>query len=68
MNAKIINLFKIKVLSEVCKTNSYLTASKNLYITPSAVSKIIKGLETEWNMCLVNSTGNSIKVTPQGNN
>ena len=65
MNVKILNLFKIKVLSEVCKTNSYLTASKNLYITPSAVSKIIKGLEAEWNMCLVNSTGNSIRVTPQ---
>jgi DNA-binding transcriptional LysR family regulator len=65
MNAKILNLFKIKVLSEVCKTNSYLTVSKNLYITPSAVSKIIKGLEEEWNLHLVNSTGNSIKVTKQ---
>jgi len=65
MNAQILNLFKIKVLSEVCKTNSYLTASKNLFITPSAVSKIIKGLESEWNLQLVSSTGNSIKVTPQ---
>jgi len=65
MNAKILNLFKIKVLSEVCKTNSYRAASKNLYITPSAVSKIIKSLEIEWNIQLVQSTGNSIKVTAQ---
>jgi len=65
MQAKILNLFKIKVLSEVCKTNSYRVASKNLYITPSAVSKIIKSLEIEWNLQLVRSTGNSIKVTAQ---
>ncbi|WP_158990288.1 LysR family transcriptional regulator [Mucilaginibacter sp. L196] len=67
MPDKILNLFKIKVLSEVCKTNSYRIASKNLYITPSAVSKIIKSLEAEWNLQLVQSTGNSIKVTPQAN-
>jgi DNA-binding transcriptional LysR family regulator len=67
MPDKILNLFKIKVLSEVCKTNSYRIASKNLYITPSAVSKIIKSLEIEWNLQLVQSTGNSIKVTAQAN-
>jgi DNA-binding transcriptional LysR family regulator len=65
MQFEILNLFKIKVLSEVCKTNSYRVASKNLYITPSAVSKIIKSLETEWRIQLVQSTGNSINVTTQ---
>jgi len=65
MNDKILNLFKIKVLSEVCKTNSYKIASKNLYITPSAVSKIIKGLEKEWNLQLVDSKGNGVKVSAQ---
>lgn len=63
MQPKILNLFKIKVVSEVCKTNSYKTAANNLHITPSAVSKIIKSLEDEWNLQLVRSTGNSIKVT-----
>jgi DNA-binding transcriptional LysR family regulator len=57
-----INLFKIKVLAEVCKTNSYRITAKNLYITPSSVSKIIKGLEKDWNIQLVESKGNSIKV------
>ncbi len=65
MQSKILNLFKVKVLSEVCKTNSYKTAAKNLFITPSAVSKIIKSLEADWNLQLVQSTGNSIKVTAQ---
>ncbi|SEW51543.1 LysR family transcriptional regulator [Chitinophaga arvensicola] len=65
MHTKILNLFKIKVLSEVCKTNSYKTASKHLFITPSAVSKIIKSLESEWNLQLVTSTGNNIKATAQ---
>ena len=63
MQTKILNLFKIKVLSEVCKTNSYKTTANNLHITPSAVSKVIKSLEDEWNLQLVRSTGNSIKVT-----
>lgn len=63
MDYKIQNLYKIKVLSEVCKTNSYLIASKNLHVSPSAVSKIIKSLEAEWNIKLVQSKGNSIKVT-----
>jgi DNA-binding transcriptional LysR family regulator len=65
MQPKDLNLFKIKVLSEVCKANSYLIASKNLYVTPSAISKIIKGLEKEWNLQLVDSKGNNIKVTEQ---
>lgn len=63
METKILNLFKIKVLSEVCKTNSYKTAAGNLHITASAVSKIIKSLEAEWGIQLVNSTGNNIKLT-----
>lgn len=63
MENKILNLFKIKVLSEVCKTNSYKIAAGNLHITASAVSKIIKALESEWGVQLVNSTGNSIQLT-----
>ena len=63
MQTNILNLFKIKVLSEVCKTNSYKIAAGNLHITASAVSKIIKGLEEEWAIQLVNSTGNNIKLT-----
>lgn len=63
METKILNLFKIKVLSEVCKTNSYKTVAGSLHITASAVSKIIKSLEAEWDIKLVNSTGNSIKLT-----
>jgi DNA-binding transcriptional LysR family regulator len=65
MDHKILNLHKIKVLSEVCKTNSYRIVSKNLYLSPSAISKIIKSLEVEWHVNLVQSTGNSIKVTEQ---
>ena len=65
MPDKILNLFKIKVLSEVCKTNSYRISAKNLHLTPSAVSKIIKGLEKDWNLQLVESKGNSIKVNAQ---
>lgn len=63
METKVLNLFKIKVLSEVCKTNSYKTVAGNLHITASAVSKIIKGLESEWGIQLVHSTGNNIKLT-----
>ncbi|WP_158799712.1 LysR family transcriptional regulator [Pedobacter sp. L105] len=65
MPDKILNLFKIKVLSEVCKTNSYRISAKNLHLTPSAVSKIIKGLEKDWNLQLVESKGNSIRVNAQ---
>ncbi|AYL94951.1 LysR family transcriptional regulator [Mucilaginibacter celer] len=63
METKILNLFKIKVLSEVCKNNSYKITAANLHITASAVSKIIKSLEGEWGIQLVNSTGNNIKLT-----
>jgi len=62
MQNKTLNLFKLRVLAEVCKTNSYRTTAKNLFITPSAVSKIIKGLEKDWTLPLVDSKGNSIKV------
>ena len=63
MISKILNLYKIKILSEVCKTNSYRIASQNLFITPSAISKAIKSLEAEWKIELVHSNGNSVKVT-----
>jgi len=65
MQNKTLNLFKLRVLAEVCKTNSYRTTAKNLFITPSAVSKVVKSLEKDWNMPLVDSKGNSIKVNAE---
>ena len=65
MSERTLNLFKIKVLAEVCKTNSYRITTNNLHITPSAVSKIIKRPEKEWNLPLVASKGNSIIVNAQ---
>jgi DNA-binding transcriptional LysR family regulator len=63
METKTLNLYKIKVLSEVCKTNNYKIVAGKLHITASAVSKIIKSLEEEWAIKLVNSTGNNIQIT-----
>ncbi|MBL4675438.1 MAG: LysR family transcriptional regulator [Mucilaginibacter sp.] len=65
MSLKILNLYKVKILSEVCKTGSYRIASRNLFITPSAVSKAIRSLEIEWKLKLVESSGNSVKVTDE---
>ena len=40
METKILNLFKIKVLSEVCKNTSYKTVAGNLHKVKVGMSRI----------------------------
>ena len=61
-----INLELYKVFYYVAKTLSFSDASKQLYISQSAVSQSIKSLETKLNQHLFVRSTKKVKLTPEG--
>ncbi|HIR00407.1 MAG TPA: LysR family transcriptional regulator [Candidatus Scybalocola faecavium] len=61
-----INYELYKVFYYVAKTLSFSEASKQLYISQSAVSQSIKSLETKLNQHLFIRSTKKVKLTPEG--
>ena len=61
-----INYELYKVFYYVAKTLSFSEASKQLYISQSAVSQSIKSLETKLNQHLFVRSTKKVKLTPEG--
>ena len=62
-----INYELYKVFYYVAKTLSFSEASKQLYISQSAVSQSIKSLETKLNQHLFIRSTKKVKLTGRGN-
>lgn len=61
-----INYELYKVFYYVAKTLSFSEASKQLYISQSAVSQSVKSLETKLNQHLFIRSTKKVKLTPEG--
>jgi LysR family transcriptional regulator, cys regulon transcriptional activator len=61
-----MEISQLRTFYEIVKTESYSKASKNLFITQSAVSHQIKNLEKELNFKLFERLGNMMKLTDRG--
>ena len=61
MNIKSLNYF-----IEVAKEKSFTNASKNLFVSHSALSKAIKTFENELDITLIDRTSKHFKLTPEG--
>lgn len=61
-----INLNALKVFLCVATSNSFLDASKKLYISQPAISKCIKTLEDELHTSLFYRGNKGIRLTPEG--
>lgn len=59
-----LDVFKLRVISELVKTESLLQAARNLKVTSSALSQNIKNLERTTGQSLFIRVGKSIKPTP----
>ena len=56
-----------KIFNTVAKTKSFSKASKELFMTQSAVSQAIKQLESSIDMILFNRTAKGVELTEAGN-
>ncbi len=61
MNIKFLTYF-----IEVAKQQSFTKASKNLFISQSALSKAIKSFESELDIVLIDRTSQTFKLTSEG--
>ena len=59
----------IKELEEfrvICEKGSLAKASKELYMSPQGLSRVLKNLETELDCTLVNRTATGLELTESG--
>lgn len=61
-----MNLEQMKYIVEVAKTKSITAASKNLFVTPSAISQSIIQLEEELGLKLFNRSRQGVTITSEG--
>lgn len=61
-----MNIEQLRHLTAVFRTGSYADASRELYVTPQAISKSIKTLERELGVNLIEKKGNTQALTPFG--
>jgi DNA-binding transcriptional LysR family regulator len=57
---------QLKTIYEIVKTGSYSKASRNMFVTQSAVSHQVKNLEKELNVRLFERLGNRMRITEEG--
>lgn len=61
-----MNLAQIQSFIKVAETRSFTKAAENMYLSQSAVSRQIAGLEQELNCRLFDREGNFVRLTTQG--
>ena len=61
-----LNWSKLKTFYRVASCGSYARAAEKYHITPTALSKMVKSLETELNCQLFMRHENGIELTPKG--
>ena len=61
-----MNTEQLKYLIAVSKSGSITQASKELHLTPAALSIGLKKLETELNTTLLNRVSKGIQITEEG--
>jgi DNA-binding transcriptional LysR family regulator len=61
-----LNWSKLKTFYRVASCGSYARAAEKYHITPTALSKMVKSLETELNCKLLIRTDTGIKLTSEG--
>lgn len=61
-----LNWSKLKTFFRVASCGSYARAAEKYHITPTALSKMVKSLETELNCQLFIRNENGIELTPKG--
>jgi DNA-binding transcriptional LysR family regulator len=61
-----LNWSKLKTFYRVASCGSYARAAEKYHITPTALSKMVKSLESELNCKLLTRTDTGIKLTSEG--
>lgn len=61
-----VNIKHLKVFTGVARTRSFVEASLALHLTSSALSAMVKGLETELGFSVFERTTRSVRLTPSG--
>lgn len=61
-----MDLWKMRYFVQICNDKSITKAAKNLYISQQGLSKAIKSIEDEFQICLLERSSKGVRPTPHG--
>lgn len=61
-----MDLWKMRYFVQICNDKSITKAAKNLYISQQGLSKAIKSIEDEFQVCLLERSSKGVKPTQHG--